>query len=152
MIFFDEGWSPQEAGNYLEEFDISAPDYHPSHDQVWWATSNYRKLGDNTLNTLSLRLYGNTRVVTRMKLSLAIWNLAERKDAEVIFAEIGQLLIARAIDPDVARKFAETGVGKSDYSWTENGLRLSIETENNTSSLSKHLRIQHSQDTQQGDF
>lgn len=152
LIFSDEGWSPQEVGGYLEDYDIIAGDYHPSYDDMWWATSNYKKLGNSTLNTLSLRIYGNARVVTRMKLSMVIWDRDEIAVLEEVFAKMSQLLIAMAADPEMARRFTEASVGLEMFNWNHNGLSVSIETEDNPVTLRRCLRIQHPKDGKPSDF
>ncbi|MGO4129537.1 hypothetical protein AB4Z01_34435 [Inquilinus sp. YAF38] len=100
----ESGWSPYLAKDFLKEKGLPTRPYHRSHEDEWFAGSNYLEIGEGFghKNNIAYYLNGNEHTATELKLKLNINTSDARDDAERRFREIGLTLLLTAMgrEPD----------------------------------------------------
>lgn len=104
----EEGWSPNIARHFLDEYGLPTQDYHRAADELdyWWTQSSPVKI-DGTLPKDALFLYieGTQQAAKQLKLALGMWNQDPKLISRQALLEAARILVRKATGeelPDIA--------------------------------------------------
>lgn len=121
-----EGWSPYEAGRFLEAHGIVTNDYHRSFDD-WFAEAPSIKLSDRPLpDRMSFYITGNARAATRMRLVLDASFGNDTDAADAAFYAMSRTLMERVFGEARADEL-EVRLRSGDHAFDLDGKYVSIE-------------------------
>jgi len=108
-VEYEKGWSPYKAKDFLKRVGIATGFYHPSYENEWMACSEYVKLDGGILaNNIAYYLEGNANVVTKLKLTLNIYNKQHEEVATSKFQVAAKLLYESALMKRIPDKVYKT--------------------------------------------
>lgn len=103
-----EGWSPNIARHFLDEYGLPTQDYHRAANELdyWWTQSSPVEI-DGTLPKDALFLYieGTQQAAKQLKLALGIWNQDPKLISRQALLEAARILVRKATGeelPDIA--------------------------------------------------
>jgi hypothetical protein len=90
------GWPPERARAMLAEVSLFPGDYHRAYDG-WRTNSGHIRVGDQFGSSISFHLEGTEFQVTKMTLTLSVFDSNQSTSLEARFVEVSTLLLQAAL-------------------------------------------------------
>ena len=114
MVSWSDGWSPYQAREFLADQNLLTGDYHPTPVD-WHAESPMIDVGGNVFrDRLTYRLFGTETAATLLKLVLDVNFPGPSDESEAKFWDVAYVLIARAVNDEVADAFRQSCFSKDE--------------------------------------
>ncbi len=117
-VNFKDGWSPHKAKHYLSSSGVTSGWYHPSYDELWFSSSPYLSLGDESpvfSNNIGYHIEGSERYAKSLKLILDVNKPEDAAEAHQMFMEYCKILTSAALRTELPKKFINAII-KGEYS------------------------------------
>jgi hypothetical protein len=96
------GWSPYQAREFLSSAGIVTDEYHSLGGEEWYASSPYKKLGNDILpNSIAYYIEGDKWVAKMLKLVLNVNIRNTAHDAQRIYLGVSKLLYLSALNEEM---------------------------------------------------
>lgn len=129
-VNFEDGWSPHKAKHYLSSVGITTDYYHPLYDDLWFASSPYLTLENESpvlSNNICYYIEGAEKHAKSLKLVLDVNNPENADEAHKVFVEYCNTLTSAALCTGLPLKFANAIIKEENTEQLLNNRLVSIE-------------------------